>query len=226
MAHGPSLQARGPDAHARFMAGPSAAGVAGADRLDAAGCRHPAAGMTSSTVTAGFLPVLVSCAGALLIHLQAARAMGFDDAAFSPWVMAISVPAGVTGIALGLLTRAPIVTAWSAPGTVLLISTGSGMPFSDVVGANVVAALVILTLGVTGLFGRIVAAIPKPVAIGMIADVLSGCGLWAMGWPLAVFSRGKSWWGGRGSNPRPTACKAVALPLSYRPAARFNGPSA
>lgn len=100
------------------------------------------------------------------------------------------------------------------------------MPFSEVVGAYVVAALVILTLGVTGLFGRIVAAIPKPVAIGMIADVLSGCGLWAMGWPLAVFSRGESWWGGRGSNPRPTACKAVALPLSYRPAARFNGPSA
>lgn len=86
-------------------------GVAGADRLDAAGCRHPAAGMTSSTVTAGFLSVLVSCAGPLLIYLQAARAMGFDDAAFSPWVMAISVPAGVTGIGLGLLTRAPIVTA-------------------------------------------------------------------------------------------------------------------
>lgn len=25
------------------------------------------------------------------------------------------------------------------------------------------------------------------------------------------------WWGGRGSNPRPTRCKRVALPLSYRP---------
>lgn len=107
--------------------------------------------------------------------------MGVSDAAFSSWVMAISIAAGLTSIALSLMTRAPIVTAWSAPGTVLLISVGAGMPFSDVVGAFVLSALVILALGVTGLFDRLVAAIPKPVASGMMAGILFGFGLKAMG---------------------------------------------
>lgn len=143
--------------------------------------REAAAAMSPSTVTAGFLSVLVSYAGPLLIYLQAARAMGASDAGFSSWVMAISLAAGATSIGLSLLTRAPIVTAWSAPGTVLLISIGSDLPFSDVVGAFLVSALVILALGITGLFDRLVAAIPKPVASGMMAGILFGFGLTAMG---------------------------------------------
>lgn len=153
----------------------------GSDRAAPIGWRQALLDLQPSTVTAGFLSVLVSYAGPLLIYLQAARAMGVTDAAFSSWVMAISIAAGLTSIALSLMTRAPIVTAWSAPGTVLLISTGAGMPFSDVVGAYVVTALVILALGVTGLFDRLVAAIPRPVASGMMAGILFGFGLKAMG---------------------------------------------
>lgn len=136
--------------------------------------------VSPASITAGFLSVLVSYAGPLMIYLQAARAMGVDNAEFSSWVMAISVAAGATSIALSLMTRAPIVTAWSAPGTALLITSGSGLPFSDIVGAYCATALVVLTLGATGVFDRLVNAIPKPVASGMMAGILFSFGLSAM----------------------------------------------
>lgn len=131
-------------------------------------------------LTAGFLVVLVSYAGPLLVYLQASRAMGVSAAEFSSWVFAISITAGLTSIGLSLWTRAPVVTAWSAPGTVLLISLGTGMPFAEVVGAFLVAAAAILVLGATGLFDRLVAAIPGAVADGMMAGILFGFAVQAM----------------------------------------------
>lgn len=44
--------------------------------------------------------------------------------------------------------------------------------FSDAVGAYVVAALVSLVLGATGLFGKLLAAVPKPITAGVLAGVL------------------------------------------------------
>ncbi len=132
-------------------------------------------------LSAGFLVVLVSYAGPLLIYLQAARAMGVSPADFSSWVFAISLAAGLASIILSLRSRVPVVTAWSAPGTVLLISLGAGMPFEEVVGAFLVAAAAILVLGISGLFDRLVAAIPRAVADGMMAGILFGFTVHAMG---------------------------------------------
>lgn len=134
----------------------------------------------AGVLSAGFLVVLVSYAGPLLIYLQAAHAMGASPAEFSSWVFAISVSAGVSTILLSIWFRAPVVTAWSAPGTVLLISLGAQMPFAEVVGAFIVAAVAILVLGATGLFDRLVTAIPKAVADGMMAGILFGFTVHAM----------------------------------------------
>lgn len=134
----------------------------------------------AGVLSAGFLVVLVSYAGPLLIYLQAAHAMGASPAEFSSWVFAISVSAGVSTILLSIWFRAPVVTAWSAPGTVLLISLGARMPFAEVVGAFIVAAVAILVLGATGLFDRLVTAIPKAVADGMMAGILFGFTVHAM----------------------------------------------
>lgn len=143
--------------------------------------RHDGGSLLSvSTVSAGFLAVLVSYAGPLLVYLQAARAMQVPDAAFTSWVFAISMAAGLSSLILSLWARAPVITAWSAPGSVLLISIGTGMPFPDIVGAYIVAALAILIIGATGMFDRLVRALPAPVAAGMMAGILFGFGVDAM----------------------------------------------
>lgn len=73
-------------------------------------------------VVAGFLAVLVSYSGPLAIFFQAGASAGISSDMMTSWVWAISVGAGISGIALSIWLRAPIVTAWSAPGTALLVT--------------------------------------------------------------------------------------------------------
>lgn len=133
-----------------------------------------------SAIVAGFLAVLVSNAGPLLVFLQSARAMGVSEAAFSGWVAAISAAAGAASIVLSLALRMPILIAWSAPGVVLLGIVGPGMAFSDVVGAYLVSAAVILVVGLSGLVERLLVLIPPSVAAGMMAGILFAYGAQAL----------------------------------------------
>lgn len=133
-----------------------------------------------STIAAGFLVALIGYAGPLLIYLQASEAMGFSGVVFSSWVFAISLAAGISSILLSLWLKIPAVTAWSAPGTVLLISIGQTIPFTEIVGTYLVTALVILVVGASGLYDRLVAAVPRAVASGMMAGILFRFGADAM----------------------------------------------
>ncbi len=134
-----------------------------------------------STIAAGFFVVLIGYAGPLLIYLQAANAMGASAEMFSSWVFAISLAAGVSCIVLSAWLKVPAVVAWSAPGTVLLISVAQTLPFAEVVGTYLFTALVILAVGASGLYDRLVALIPRTVASGMMAGILFRFGTDAMG---------------------------------------------
>ena len=73
--------------------------------------------LSVSAVAAGFLAVLVSYAGPLAIFFQAGAAADVSPEMMTSWVWAISMGAAVSGIFLSIWLRAPVVTAWSAPGT-------------------------------------------------------------------------------------------------------------
>jgi benzoate membrane transport protein len=136
-----------------------------------------AADWSLSAVTAGFLAVLVSYSGPLLIFYQAAQAGHMSNDMFASWVWGISIGAALSGIYLSWKLRIPVVTAWSAPGTALLISLFPAIPMQEVVGAYITAALIILAIGVSSGFERLMALIPKGVASGMMAGILFQFGL-------------------------------------------------
>ena len=75
-------------------------------------------------------------------------------------------------IALSLVYRMPIMCAWSTPGAALLVTSIADYPYSAVIGAYVAAALVTLLVGVTGVFRRLMALVPEPVVLGVLAGVL------------------------------------------------------
>ncbi|MBH1986656.1 MAG: benzoate/H(+) symporter BenE family transporter [Burkholderiales bacterium] len=123
-------------------------------------------------VSAGFLAVLISYAGPLLIFFQAAQSAQASPEMTATWVWAISVGAGVSGIVLSAWLKVPVVTAWSAPGTALLISLFPSLRLNEAVGAYITAALIILLIGWSGSFDRLMRLIPKGVAAGMMAGIL------------------------------------------------------
>jgi benzoate membrane transport protein len=125
-----------------------------------------------SAVTAGLLAVIISYAGPLAIFFQAARAEHVSNDVVASWVWSISIGAAVSGIALSWWLKQPIITAWSAPGTALLVALFPDIPVSDAIGAYIVAGACIFVLGISGFFDQIVKRIPQGIACGMMAGIL------------------------------------------------------
>jgi benzoate membrane transport protein len=123
-------------------------------------------------VVAGFVAVLVSYSGPLAIFFQAAQSADISSAMMTSWVWASSIGAGVSGILLSLWLKVPVVTAWSAPGTALLVTLFPELALAEAVGAYITAAALIFMIGITGSFDRIIQAIPPGIASAMMAGIL------------------------------------------------------
>lgn len=130
-------------------------------------------------IVAGFLAVLVSYSGPLAIFFQAGASAGISTEMMTSWVWAISMGAAISGIVLSIWLKAPVVTAWSAPGTALLVALFPELSLNEAIGAYITAAIIIFVIGVSGTFDAFVRAIPKGIAAGMMAGILFQFGVGA-----------------------------------------------
>lgn len=133
--------------------------------------------LSLSAIVAGFVTVLVGFASSAVIVFQAAQSLGASPDEISSWIWALGLGMGVTCIGLSLRYRVPVVTAWSTPGAAMLITTTSGLPLSQAIGAFVLSSLLILIAGFSGWFERGMRKIPLSLASGMLAGVLLRFGL-------------------------------------------------
>ncbi|MBL6458007.1 benzoate/H(+) symporter BenE family transporter [Belnapia sp. T6] len=126
-------------------------------------------------LAAGLLAGFVGFASSFAVVLQGLRAMGASPAQAASGLMALSIAMGLAGITLSLWRRMPISVAWSTPGAALLAA--SAMPeggFPVAVGAFLVTGALLVLAGLWRPLGRLVAAIPPPLANAMLAGVLLG----------------------------------------------------
>jgi benzoate membrane transport protein len=129
-----------------------------------------------SATVAGFIATVISYAGPLVIIFQAAESAGMSHALLSSWVWAISIGSAVLGIVLSLRYRVPIIIAWSAPGSALLVSLLPQIGLNQAVGAYMVASLIIFLVGISGAFDRIIGKLPAAISAGMLAGILFSFG--------------------------------------------------
>ncbi|MCX4747606.1 benzoate/H(+) symporter BenE family transporter [Kitasatospora sp. NBC_01287] len=125
-----------------------------------------------SALLAGLIAVVVCYSGPLVVVLAAARAGHLDQAHTASWIWAVSIGSGVTSLLLSWYSRLPVVTAWSTPGAALLVSSLGAYTYPEAIGAYLVSGVVVTLLGVTGLFGRLVRAVPTGVVNAMLAGIL------------------------------------------------------
>lgn len=145
-----------------------------------------------SATVAGFLAVLISYSGPLIIFFQAAQRAHVSTDMMVSWIWGISIGAAVSGIYLSIKYKTPVITAWSAPGTALLVTLFPNVSLNEAVAAYITSAIVILLIGVTGYFDKLLKWIPQDVAAGMMAGILFqfGIGLFTASdsMPFIVFS--------------------------------------
>ncbi|WP_294765876.1 benzoate/H(+) symporter BenE family transporter [uncultured Rhodoferax sp.] len=128
-------------------------------------------------VLAGVIATLISYAGPMLIVLQAGQAGHLTPAQLSSWVWAISIGAGLCGLWMSWRTRMPIICAWNTPGAALLVGALATLPYDQAIGAYLLAALAMWLVGVTGVFERLLAVVPKSLCAAMLAGILLRFGL-------------------------------------------------
>jgi benzoate membrane transport protein len=125
-----------------------------------------------SSVAAGLVAVLVGLTSSVVIVFQAARAAGATPEQAGSWLWALGLGMGATTIGLSLRYRTPVLIAWSTPGAALLITSVAGITLQEATGAFVLTGLLILAVGATGVFERVIDRIPGALAAALLAGVL------------------------------------------------------
>lgn len=124
-------------------------------------------------ISMGLLAAFVGYSASFAIVLAGLTAMGASDGQAATGLFFATIGMGICSIWLPVVTRTPAAVAWSTPGAAFLAATAT-LPggFGEAVGALILCAGLIVLTGFIPALGRIVAAIPKPIANGLLAGVL------------------------------------------------------
>ncbi len=129
--------------------------------------------MRASVIIAGLVATLVGVGGTLAVIVEAARAVGADQAQTSSWVTGLCIAMGLPSVYLSVRHRIPIITAWSTPGAVLIAASAPGtVNIQQAVGAFVLVAMLILLTAAIRPIATLIERIPTSVAAAMLAGVL------------------------------------------------------
>ncbi|MEV7997576.1 benzoate/H(+) symporter BenE family transporter [Pseudarthrobacter oxydans] len=119
----------------------------------------------------GAIGLVFTASGPVAVTLAVGTAGGLNQDQLASWVFGILFSGGAATLIMSLLYRQPLGFAWSIPGTVLLGPSLQHLSFAEVVGTFFTAGLLILALGATGMVRRIMAMIPMPLVMAMVAAV-------------------------------------------------------
>ena len=120
----------------------------------------------------GSLVVFVSTTGPIAILYQAAAAGKLPVGIINSWLFAVFLGSGLFGLLLSLRFGIPIVGSWASTTTALLVTGLVDHKFTDVIGAYFGASVLLIIVGFTGIFSRIMNLIPNPIIMAMLAGVL------------------------------------------------------
>ncbi|HEY2284698.1 MAG TPA: benzoate/H(+) symporter BenE family transporter, partial [Streptosporangiaceae bacterium] len=124
-------------------------------------------------VLAGILTALVGFTSSFAVVLAGLRGVGATPAEAASGLLAVCATQAVGILWLVRRHRIPLTLAWSTPGAALLASTGvvhGGWPAA--VGAFLVTGALLVITGRWPRLGKLISAIPTPIAQAMLAGVV------------------------------------------------------
>lgn len=128
--------------------------------------------INGSTIAAGLISSVFGCTGPALVVISASAAAGFTTADTVTWIFGIYVFGGLLGTLLALYYKMPISGAYSIPGATLMGAALAGYTFNEAAGAFIIAGVIVLIIGVTGLIGKILKFLPLEIVMAMVAGCM------------------------------------------------------
>lgn len=121
----------------------------------------------SAALWAGLTAFVWYAFGAVPLHIAVAGQLGLTTVQTSSWIFIVWAGGAVSSIAMSLYFKLPIPITWTIPGLIYLGTLAGRFSFAEIVGANLIAGLLLLVLGAVGIGGRIMKWLPLPVVMGM-----------------------------------------------------------
>ena len=127
--------------------------------------------LNGKTITAGVVAAIFGVTGPCLVTINAATTVGYSTEQIISWLFGIYVFGGAISLIMALYFKQPIVGAFSIPGATMMATSLMGFTFNEAAFAFIMAGVIVLILGVTGLISKVMNYLPLPIVMGMI----SGC---------------------------------------------------
>ncbi|MDI9918307.1 benzoate/H(+) symporter BenE family transporter [Rhodococcus sp. IEGM 1379] len=124
-------------------------------------------------ISAGIVTALVGFTSSFAVVLTGLTAVGADATQAASGLLVLCVAQALGMVWLSRRYKIPITLAWSTPGAALLAGAGAvhgGWPAA--VGAFIVVGVAIVLTGLWPALGKLISAIPTPLAQAMLAGVL------------------------------------------------------
>src|SRR5262249_38857022 len=106
----------------------------------------PLADVHGANVAAGITAGLWYAFGAIPVFLDATAKLRLTPEAASSWFFIVFFTSAVSSILLTLRFRQPLAVGWTIPGLVFLATAGERYAHAEVVGASLVAGVIIVVL--------------------------------------------------------------------------------
>ncbi|MCP5265809.1 MAG: benzoate/H(+) symporter BenE family transporter [Burkholderiaceae bacterium] len=125
----------------------------------------------------GLIGFIFAATGPLAIILSVGSGGGLSSADLASWIFGAFFVNGLLSIGFCWFYRQPLVFFWTIPGTVLVGPALAHLSYAEVIGAFLACGVLMLVLGLTGVVGRLMRAVPMPIVMGMVAGVFMKFGL-------------------------------------------------
>jgi len=123
--------------------------------------------LSGTAIWAGLTAFVWYAFGAVPLHIGVSEQLGLSTAQTSSWIFIVWFSGAVSSIAASIYFRQPIPITWTIPGLVYLGTLSNRFSFEELVGANLIAGLLLVALGISGIGGKIMRWLPLPIVMGM-----------------------------------------------------------
>ena len=120
---------------------------------------------------------IFAATGPVAVILAVGTRGGLSPQELASWVFGVFFVNGLVSLFMSWRYTSPLAFGWTIPGTVLVGPALQHLTFPEVIGAFYVTSALVLVLGLSGWVKRLMAALPMPIVMGMVAGVFLRFGL-------------------------------------------------
>ena len=132
------------------------------------------ADFSSAALWSGLTAFVWYAFGAVPLHIGVSGQLGLSVEQTSSWIFIVWFSGAVSSIALSLYFRLPIPITWTIPGLIYLGTLAHRFSFAEIVGANLVAGMILVAFGFLGVGAQLMRWLPLPIVMGMFGGSILG----------------------------------------------------